>query len=161
MSEIKKVLAQLNKVIVTLEKDGMDSEANVLHKEFVKISQLMTPASDPSRARRINGPEQMAKIKELQGLLKINQDGMFGPDTVKNLIMVLDGLKPDSFLKPDYVQRVQQYVAGLDQSFKNKMSKYVTMKDKFRAIEKTPATKPFLEEPSEFKLTLLKDLVGY
>lgn len=161
MSEIKKVLSSLSKVIHSLENDGMDKEASVLHEEFVKISQLMTPASDPERARRINGPEQSAKIKQLQGLLKISQDGMFGPETVKNLIMVLDGLKPESFLKPDYVQRVQQYVGGLDQSFKSKMSKYVTMKDKFRALEKTPATKPFLEEPSEFKLTLLKDLVGY
>ena len=65
----------------------MDKEASVLHEEFVKISQLMTPASDPERARRINGPEQSAKIKQLQGLLKISQDGMFGPETVKNLII--------------------------------------------------------------------------
>ena len=63
MSEIKKVLSSLSKVIHSLENDGMDKEASVLHEEFVKISQLMTPASDPERARRINGPEQSAKIK--------------------------------------------------------------------------------------------------
>lgn len=161
MSEIKKVLAKLNKVIDSLENNGMVQEANVLHQEFIKLSQLQTPASDPTRARRINGPQQMGKIKELQGLLKISQDGMFGPDTVDHLIMALDGLAPEEFLKPDYVAKVQQYVSGLDTSFKSKLGKYVTQKDKFRAIQKVPATRPFLEEPSQFKLDLLKDLVGY
>lgn len=161
MSDLKKVLAKFNKVIASLENNGFEREANILHKEFVKISQLQTPASDPTRARRINGPQQMEAIKKLQKMLQVPEDGLFGPATADKLVMALDGLAPEEFLKPDYKARVQQYVAGLDYNFKTKLIKYVGQKDKFRALQKMPAAKPFEEEPSQFKLDLLKEFTGY
>ena len=152
MSNFKK-LAQLNKIANECIKDGDFELAARVHNEFMKVAQ--------SGTGEYNGPEMQRAVMSIQKILGVNADGMFGGQTVYQIVKALDGIAPEQTLDKDYIQRARAYVQSLPAGFVSALKNFVGMKDEIRQLENVPPTRRSEEEPSMVKVRLLQALAGY
>lgn len=152
MSNFKK-LAQLNKIANQCIKDGDFELAAQVHNEFMKIAQAGTG--------EYNGPEMQKAIMSLQNILGVQADGLFGGQTVYQIVKALDGIAPEQTLDKDYVERARAYVQSLPAGFVGKLKNFVGMKDEIRQLENVPPARRSEEETSMVKVRLLQSLAGY
>lgn len=152
MSNFKK-LAQLNKIANEFINDGDFNSAARVHNEFMKIAQAGTG--------EYNGPEMQKAIVSLQNILGVQADGLFGGQTVYQIVKALDGIAPEQTLDKDYIQRARAYVQSLPAGFVGRLKNFAGMKDEIRQLQNLPPARRSEEEPSMVKVRLLQALVGY
>ena len=149
-------LAYLNTLANECLLDNDFVTASKFHKEFLKVAQI-----DQDEAKKANGPEMQKATMNLQSILGVNQDGLFGPATAYAIVKALDGISPEPTLDKSYVQRAREFVQSLPIGFVKVLKNFVGMKDAIRELEKVPATRPTEVEPSSLKIRLLQALAGY
>ncbi len=160
---MKTILAELNKVINSLEEKGYIKEASQLNDVFLRYAQddVSSEKFTNVNSYRALGPKMRAAIVEIQNNLKIPADAMFGPSTAYAIVKALDGIAPEKTLDKAYVQRAREYAKSLPAGFVTKLKAYVGRKNEIRNLINMPNIRKTEIEPSDLKMELIENLGGY